>query len=120
MRHWEEWEKTRSFKCDKWDIELCNLVLDIQLHSQQLFFGKYAQMYFDNKARRKQESTTSNYDSKTKNLFRQLPETFGLEEVMKAGGYEKKNAQTCVSVWKKKEMIKKIVKTKGAEKWQKT
>ena len=39
---------------------------------------------------------------------------------MKAGGYEKKNAQTCVSVWKKKEMIKKIVKTKGAEKWQKT
>lgn len=120
MRHWEEWEKTRSFKCDKWDIELCNLVLDIQLHSQQLFFGKYAQMYFDNKARRKQESTTSNYDSKTKSLFRQLPETFGLEEVMKAGGYEKKNAQTCVSVWKKKEMIKKIVKTKGAEKWQKT
>ena len=47
MRHWEEWEKTRSFKCDKWDIELCNLVLDIQLHSQQLFFGKYAQMYFE-------------------------------------------------------------------------
>ena len=119
MRHWEEWEKTRSFKCDKWDVELCNLVLDIQLHSQQLFFGKYAQMYFDNKARRKQESTTSNYDSKTKSLFRQLPETFGLEDVMKAGSYDKKPAQNIIALFKKRDWVKKINNKKGNELWQK-
>ena len=94
-------------------------MLDIQLHSQQLFFGKYAQMYFDNKARRKQESTTSNYDSKTKSLFRQLPETFGLEEVMKAGSYDKKPAQNIIALFKKRDWVKKINNKKGNELWQK-
>ena len=121
MRHWEEWEKTRTFKCDKWDIELCNLVLDIQLHSQLQFFGKYAEMYFDNKLRRKQdESQGGQRHSKTQDMYRQLPEVFDINDVMKAGGYETtKNATGCIYLWTKRKLIKKINNKKSNEKWQK-
>ena len=120
MRHWEEWEKKRTFKCDKWDLKLVRLILDIQMHSQRMFFGKYAEMYFDNKERRKQDAQWGSYNSKTKDVYKQLPEAFTLEDVISAGKYDsKKKAQACIHIMIKNEQIKKICHKKGSEKWQK-
>jgi hypothetical protein len=96
-------------------------VLDIQLHSQLQFFGKYAQMYFDNKARRKQtESQTGQRHSKTQDMYRQLPEVFDINDVMKVGDYKTtKTATACIHLWTKRNLIKKIVNKKSNEKWQK-
>ena len=49
MRHWDEWNEKKTFKIDKKDIALCQLVMDIQHYSQKMYFGKFAEMYFDEK-----------------------------------------------------------------------
>ena len=109
MRHWKEWEKKRTFKCDNWDTKLVRLILDIQMHSQRRFFGKYAEMYFDNGQRRRQDAQWGSHNSKTKDVYRQLPEEFMLEDVISAGKYDsRKKAQACIHILIKKDQIKKI------------
>ena len=55
-----------------------------------------------------------------KDVYKQLPEVFTLEDVINAGNYDsKKKAQTCIHILIKKDQIKKISNKKGSEKWQK-
>ena len=49
MRNWDRWESDRTLEIDNTDKELANLIMDIQFYCQNLYFGKYAEMYFDNK-----------------------------------------------------------------------
>lgn len=39
MRHWEEWEKSRTITFDDTDHRLCELVMNIQYRTQQHWFG---------------------------------------------------------------------------------
>lgn len=84
MRHWEEWKEKKTFTIDDKDKALCTLALDIQYNCQHKFFGKMAQMYFDNmdKDNRNYRRISSKYEM----CYEQLPSTFSNEDVAKIYG----------------------------------
>ena len=105
MRHWDEWEQTKTFTIDDQDKELCQLVLNIQYHTQHFFFGKYARQYFDNM--NNEANTNRRRKGKTKMAFEQLPETFKLEDVMSAFEANRDNAYVIIGRLKKDGLIEK-------------
>ena len=84
MRHWQEWQDTKTFTIDDTDRRLARLVMDIQYRCQRHFFGAYAQAYFDNMERDRQANRqrVSKYDLS----YQQLPMEFTLTDVMKQYG----------------------------------
>ena len=80
MRHWEEWEKNKTFNLDTADFYLCTLVMEIQHECQKYYFGKQAQIYYENSERDDENKRTkkSRYDE----CFEQLPEEFDITKVM--------------------------------------
>lgn len=105
MRHWDEWEQTKTFTIDDQDKELCQLVLNIQYHTQHFFFGKYARQYFDNM--NNEANTNRRRRGKTKMAFDRLPETFKLEDVMGAFDANRDNAYVIIGRLKKDGLIEK-------------
>ena len=105
MRHWEEWEQTKTFTIDDQDKELCQLVLNIQYQTQHYFFGKYARQYFDNMTN--EANTNRRRKGKTKMAFDHLPETFKLEDVMGAFEANRDNAYVIIGRLKKDGLIEK-------------
>ena len=92
MRHWQEWQDTKTFTIDDTDRRLARLVMDIQYRCQQYFFGAYAQAYFDNMERDRQANRqrVSKYDLS----YQQLPMEFTLTDVMKQYGIRENAART--------------------------
>lgn len=81
MRHWEEWEKSRTITFDDTDHRLCELVMNIQYRTQQHWFGEYARKYYDDK--NSDPSIQKQRSSKTKTAYGLLPECFTLDDVVK-------------------------------------
>ena len=92
MRHWQEWQDTKTFTVDDTDRRLARLVMDIQYRCQQHFFGAYAQAYFDNMERDRQANRqrVTKYDLS----YQQLPMEFTLTDVMKQYGIRENAART--------------------------
>lgn len=105
MRHWDEWEKNKTFKVDKKDIDLCLLVMDIQHYSQKMYFGKFAEMYFDEKLQNEKDRVTSDYGRKTDELLQKLPDAFTVQKVMELSGCTHNNALVMLWRWKKRGLI---------------
>ena len=84
MRHWQEWQDTKTFTIDDTDRRLARLVMDIQYRCQQHFFGAYAQAYFDNMERDQQANRqrASKYDA----AYQKLPKEFTIMDVRKQYG----------------------------------
>ena len=84
MRHWQEWQDTKTFTIDDTDRRLARLVMDIQYRCQQHFFGAYAQAYFDNMERDRQANRqhASKYDA----AYQKLPREFSVDDVRKQYG----------------------------------
>lgn len=99
MRHWEEWQKDHTFTLDEKDFELCTLVMEIQHRCQQHYFGRQAQVYFDNENRdvENNRKIKSKYDS----CYEQLPTEFTVEDVMQVYGVTKNAAYITCSRFKK-------------------
>jgi len=112
MRHWDEWNDKKTFKIDKKDIELCRLVMDIQHYSQKMYFGKYAEMYFDEK-RKDDESGTVHRKRKTDSYFTLLNEKFSLEDLEKVANISKKTAYNIVSRWMGERRLTTVARKKG-------
>jgi hypothetical protein len=112
MRHWDEWVEKKNFKIDKKDIELCRLVMDIQHYSQKMYFGKYAEMYFDEK-HKDQESATVHRKRKTDSYFTLMKEKFSLEDLEKAANISKKTAYNIVSRWIVERRLTTFARKKG-------
>ena len=90
MRHWQEWQDTKTFTVDDTDRRLARLVMDIQYRCQQHFFGAYARAYFDNMERDRQANRqhASKYDA----AYQKLPREFTTEDLAKAYGISAKPA----------------------------
>ena len=96
MRHWDEWQETKTLALDEHDVKLCRLAMDIQYACQLHFFYAYAQAYFENMERDrrvKQRERRSKYDD----CFRQLPQEFTVEDLRNAYGIGKDAAYTTAS-----------------------
>lgn len=88
MRHWEQWQKDKTFEIDDKDRELCTLVMEIQLACQRFYFGKQAQLYFDNSDR--DDDNAKIYKTRYDECYERLPDTFTATNVMEVYGIENK------------------------------
>ena len=80
MRHWDEWEESRTITFDDTDHRLCELVMNIQYRTQQHWFGEYARKYYDDK--NSDPTIQRQRSSKTKRAYGLLPESFTLDDVV--------------------------------------
>lgn len=110
MRHWNEWNESKTFAIDDKDKELCTLILDIQYNCQLKFFGKMARLYFDNMD--KDIEGYRRVSSKYNMCYEQLPDTFTTEDVMKVYGLSNQNARKHTSRLMKAGYIESCGKTK--------
>ena len=79
MRHWEEWQESRTLTMDELDQRLCRLAMEIQYKCQQFFFGEMAFNYFaDQNKEFVQRRRTTRYDE----CYRKLPEEFKTQQLM--------------------------------------
>ena len=77
MRHWDEWQESRSLTMDDRDKRLCRLAMEIQYKCQQFFFGEMAFNYFaDQNKEFVQRRRTTRYDE----CFRKLPDEFKTQQ----------------------------------------
>ena len=90
MRHWDEWEISKTITFDDTDHRLCELVMNIQYRTQQYWFGEYARKYYDDKY--SDPSIQRQRTSKTKTAYGLLPECFSLDDVVKYYGCSKNSA----------------------------
>ena len=110
MRHWEEWEASRTLTIDEKDIELCLLVLDIQYQTQHYFFGRYAYNYFDNM--NNEANQNKRRRTKIRAAFENLPVEFKTEDVEKSYQISRDTAYVIISRLKKDNLIEKTDKNK--------
>ena len=89
------------------------------MYSQRLFFGKYAEMYFDNSQRERLEKQVNSYKKRSDDIFNGLGEIFTREDVLKKAGISEDAAKQVIYRWVKMGYCKKIVAKKGKGKWQK-
>jgi len=83
MRHWDEWQESRSLTMDERDKRLCRLAMEIQYKCQQFFFGEMAYNYFaDQNKELVQRRRTTRYDD----CFRKLPDEFKTQQFMDCFG----------------------------------
>ncbi len=77
MRHWEEWQESKTLTMDDRDKRLCRLAMEIQYKCQQFFFGEMAFNYFaDQNKEFVQRRRTTRYDE----CFRKLPDEFKTQQ----------------------------------------
>ena len=83
MRHWDEWQESRTLTMDDTDKRLCRLAMEIQYRCQQFFFGEMAFNYFaDQNKEFVVRRRTTRYDE----CFRKLPDEFKTQQFMDCFG----------------------------------
>jgi len=102
MRHWEEWQSSRTLTMDETDKRLCRLAMDIQYRCQQFFFGEMAFNYFaDQNKEFVQRRRTTRYDE----CFRKLPEEFNTKQFMECFGCSSTSAARAITRFKKDKVV---------------
>jgi len=79
MRHWEEWQESKTLTMDDKDRRLCHLAMEIQYKCQQFFFGEMAFNYF---ADQNKEFVTRRRTTRFDDCYRKLPDEFKTQQVM--------------------------------------
>ena len=96
MRHWKEWNEKAEVTIDEQDKELCTLIMEIQLFSQKLYFGKYAESYFNERINEMNDKKSAVITKRADLTFAKLPDAFTVEDVINYGGYTKSSAYNVV------------------------
>lgn len=105
MRHFKEWQEKRTFVCDKEDLALCELVMDVQFFSQNIYFGTMADMYFKDKENSINSSQPRNCYEVTKSYWDALPRVFSPEDLAKVTGIKSSSNRSILFRWKKMGVI---------------
>ena len=107
MRHWEEREKTGSYKVDDTDIALLDLLLDMQYKTQRHYFYELARNYYDEQ--QKDATTFRRRTTRFEMCYQQLPEEFTTEQFTQVFGYaNSRSAAICLNRFLKDKAIKRI------------
>ena len=105
MRHWDEWQESRSLTMDDRDKRLCRLAMEIQYKCQQFFFGEMAFNYFaDQNKEFVVRKRTTRYD----NCFRKLPEEFKTQQFMEVFGCSQPSASKAINRFQNEKVIEKV------------
>ena len=94
MRHWDEWQESKTLTMDDKDKRLCRLAMDIQYKCQQFFFGEMAFNYFaDQNKEFVQRRRTTRYDE----CYRKLPDEFKTQQFMECFGCSQPSASKAIT-----------------------
>lgn len=105
MRNWALWEKERKLNTDDHDRDFVNLIMDIQFYCQNLYFAKYAEIYFDNKLNDETNRGNRHY-SKTVSFYNSLPKQFTFDEIDAKTG-NRNTSCSMVKAWVREGYLKK-------------
>ena len=105
MRHWDEWQESRSLTMDDRDRRLCRLAMEIQYRCQQFFFGEMAYNYFaDQNKEFVQRRRTTRYDD----CFRKLPDEFKTQQFVDVFGCSQQTASRAIQRFQKDGIVKRV------------
>ena len=79
MRHWDEWQESKTLTMDDTDKHLCRLAMEIQYKCQQFFFGEMAFNYF---ADQNKEFVVRRRTTRFDDCYRKLPDEFKTQQMM--------------------------------------
>ena len=79
MRHWNEWQESKTLTMDDTDKRLCRLAMEIQYKCQQFFFGEMAFNYF---ADQNKEFVVRRRTTRFDDCYRKLPDEFKTQQMM--------------------------------------
>ncbi len=105
MRHWDEWQESKTLTMDERDKQLCRLAMEIQYKCQQFFFGEMAFNYYaDQNKEFIVRRRTTRYDE----CFRKLPEEFKTQQFMDVFGCSQQSASRAIIRFQKDGMVEKV------------
>ena len=105
MRHWEEWQESRSLTMDDRDKRLCRLAMEIQYKCQQFYFGEMAYNYFaDQNKELVQRRRSTRYDE----CFRKLPEEFKTQQFIDCFGCSNPTASRAITRFIEDHIVEKV------------
>ena len=105
MRHWEEWQESKTLTMDDTDKRLCRLAMEIQYKCQQFFFGEMAFNYFaDQNKEFVQRRRTGRYEE----CFRKLPDEFKTQQFMDGFGVSQSAAQRAITRLQQDQLIERV------------
>ena len=105
MRHWDEWQESRTLTMDNKDKRLCRLAMEIQYRCQQFFFGEMAYNYFaDQNKEFVVRRRTTRYDE----CYRKLPDEFKTQQFMDCFGCSNATAARSINRFKEDGIIENV------------
>ena len=105
MRHWDEWQESRSLTMDERDKRLCRLAMEIQYKCQQFFFGEMAFNYF---ADQNKEFVVRKRSTRYNECFRKLPDEFKTQQFMEVFGCTQQAASRAIIRFQEDGMVEKV------------
>ena len=97
MRHWDEWQESKTLTMDDRDKRLCRLAMEIQYRCQQFFFGEMAFNYF---ADQNKEFVVRKRSTRYSECFRKLPDEFKTQQFMDCFGVSQQTAWRSIQRFK--------------------
>ena len=105
MRHWDEWQESKTLTMDDTDKRLCRLAMEIQYKCQQFFFGEMAFNYFaDQNKEFVVRRRTTRYDE----CYRKLPDEFKTQQFMDCFGCSNATAARSINRFKEDGIIENV------------
>ena len=105
MRHWDEWQESKTLTMDETDKRLCRLAMEIQYKCQQFFFGEMAFNYF---ADQNKEFVVRRRSTRYDECFRKLPDEFKTQQFMDCFGCSQPTAARALDRFKKDGVIENV------------
>ena len=105
MRHWDEWQESKTLTMDDTDKRLCRLAMEIQYKCQQFFFGEMAFNYF---ADQNKEFVVRRRSTRYDECFRKLPDEFKTQQFMDCFGCSQPTAARALDRFKKDGVIENV------------
>ena len=120
MRHWDTFKESGELKIDEHDKDLVNLIMEIQLYSQKIYFGKFTEHYFAERSSDISEKAPSNINTKTVQQLAKLPSEFTHTDMEKVFDMTRNYARLLTHRWIVEGLITKRERSKKAAIFDKT
>ena len=105
MRHWDEWQESKTRTMDDRDKRLCRLAMEIQYRCQQFFFGEMAFNYF---ADQNKEFVVRKRSTRYSECFRKLPDEFKTQQFIEVFGCSQQAASRAIIRFQEDGMVEKV------------
>ena len=99
MRHWQVFNEKHELPIDQKDKDLVSLIMEVQLFSQKIYFGKFTEHYFEERSTDVSEKAPSTIDTKPHRQLAMLPETFTYKDIENMLGITSSYSRILVSRW---------------------